>query len=118
MGNGFTDESDVIIEIVAGGQIILHHGWTEMGQGVDTVAQQMLCEAAGIEDSAIIRVITTRSRSRAGVTTASRATVFLGNAILDAAKSLRADRPWSGRAGSAVREMLSWPLGLRLDNFS
>lgn len=103
IGNGMPDESEVSIEIVSGDHIILHHGWTEMGQGVHTVAQQMLCEAAGIDRPEIIDVkATTASKALAGVTTASRASVLLGNAILDAAKTLKADldkNPLSALAG-------------------
>ena len=44
VGNGMADFSDVIIEIKAADQVVLHHGWTEMGQGVHTIAAQVLYE--------------------------------------------------------------------------
>ena len=92
IGNGIIDESDVMIEIKPESRIILWHGWTEMGQGVDTVALQILCEATGIDDADIIEVRTsTACGAKGGVTTASRATVLLGNAILDAARMLKRD---------------------------
>jgi CO/xanthine dehydrogenase Mo-binding subunit len=56
VGNGMADFSDVIIEIKSGKQVILHHGWTEMGQGVHTVATQVLCEETGIPPG-IVEVI-------------------------------------------------------------
>jgi CO/xanthine dehydrogenase Mo-binding subunit len=63
-----------------------------MGQGIDTVARQILCEALGIHIPEMIEVKTdTASRLRAGVTTASRATMLLGNAVLDAARKLKQD---------------------------
>lgn len=92
IGNGVVEECEVKIEIESKDHIILQHGWTEMGQGVDTVAQQILCEEIGIEDPGIIEVnVSTESKARAGMTTASRATFQLGHAIIDAAKSLKKD---------------------------
>ena len=103
IGNGITDASGVRIDVEAADRIVLHHGWTDMGQGVDTVARQMLCEAAGLEDPALITVrVCTTSEVAAGMTTASRASMLLGNAILDAARQLRtdlADRPLAALAG-------------------
>lgn len=90
VGNGIPELSKVIIEIGDGGKITLHHGWTEMGQGVHTIARQALCEAAGIEDIDLITpVVTTASGAIGGPTTASRGTLLLGRAIIDAAKSLK-----------------------------
>ena len=92
IGNGVLEECEVKIEIKSEDHIILQHGWTEMGQGVDTVAQQILCEETGIEDPGIIEVkVSTESKARAGMTTASRATFQMGHAIMDAAKGLKKD---------------------------
>ena len=92
IGNGVVEECEVKIEIKSEDHIILQHGWTEMGQGVDTVAQQIFCEETGIEDPGIIDVkVSTESKARAGMTTASRATFQMGHAIIDAAKSLKKD---------------------------
>jgi selenium-dependent xanthine dehydrogenase len=92
IGNGVLEECDVKIDVMSEDHIALQHGWTEMGQGVDTVAQQILCEETGIENPDIIEVkVSTDSRAVAGMTTASRATFQLGNAILEAAQDLKAD---------------------------
>ena len=92
IGNGVVEECDVKIEIKSEDHIVLQHGWTEMGQGVDTVAQQILCEEIDIADPGIIEVkVSTESKARAGMTTASRATFQMGHAIIDAAKSLKKD---------------------------
>jgi xanthine dehydrogenase molybdenum-binding subunit len=92
IGNGVVEACDVRIEIKAEDHILLQHGWTEMGQGVDTVAQQILCEESGIGDANIIEVkVSTESKARAGMTTASRATTQLGNAIIKAAGDLKKD---------------------------
>ena len=103
IGNGVVEECDVKIEIKSENHIILHHGWTEMGQGVNTVAQQILCEETGIEDPGIIEIrVSTESKARAGMTTASRATTQLGNALIKAARNLKQDlktRPLSELCG-------------------
>jgi len=92
IGNGVVEESGVKIEIRSEKHIVLQHGWTEMGQGVDTVAQQIFCEETGIENPAIIEVnVSTESKAIAGMTTASRATFLLGNAIIAACRNLKKD---------------------------
>jgi xanthine dehydrogenase molybdenum-binding subunit len=62
-----------------------------MGQGVNTIALQVVCNETGI-DPAIVEVwIDTGSEQEAGMTTASRATSLVGNALIDACKELRQD---------------------------
>ncbi|HDZ12630.1 MAG TPA: selenium-dependent xanthine dehydrogenase [Bacteroidetes bacterium] len=89
IGNGEPDFSEVKIEIESGNHVVLHHGWTEMGQGVHTVAVQMLCEETGIDPDWVEVKVSTKYNAPAGMTTASRATSLVGNAILDAAKTLK-----------------------------
>ncbi len=92
IGNGVLEECEVKIEIKSKDRILLQHGWTEMGQGVDTVAQQILCEEIGIADPGCIEVsVNTDSKARAGMTTASRATFQMGHAIISAAGDLKKD---------------------------
>ncbi len=92
IGNGVLEECEVKIEIKSKDHILLQHGWTEMGQGVDTVAQQILCEEIGIADPSCIEVsVNTKSKARAGMTTASRATFQMGHAIISAARDLKKD---------------------------
>jgi len=91
VGNGMADFSDVIIEIKSENQVILQHGWTEMGQGVHTIATQVLCEETGIQPSIVEVIVDTSAGIPTGMTTSSRATALLGNAILDAAKQIRED---------------------------
>lgn len=92
IGNGVLEECEVKVDILSEDHILIQHGWTEMGQGVDTVAQQILCEETGIQDHRIIEVKTsTRYNARAGMTTASRATFMLGKAIIAAAEELKTD---------------------------
>jgi len=91
IGNGMRDFSEVRIDIESEKKVILMHGWTEMGQGVDTVAVQVLSTETGIDPSIIkVRVITD-DHARAGMTTSSRGTSLLGNAIIDASKKIKKD---------------------------
>ncbi len=91
IGNGMPDAASAEITIVAPDKIIIDHGWTEMGQGVNTIATQVLANETGI-DPAIVEVrIDTAAEQEAGMTTASRATSLVGNALIDACKDLKRD---------------------------
>jgi len=86
-GNGLVDASEAEIEIKATDEIIIHHGWTEMGQGIDTVAIQIFCEETGINKPEIIKIKhSTTSEVIAGATTASRGTFLLGNSVIAACR--------------------------------
>lgn len=91
VGNGMPDFSDVIIEIIAENHVRLHHGWTEMGQGVHTVALQVLCEETGINPDFIEVMVDTKAGIKTGMTTSSRGTTLVGNAIIDACKVIKED---------------------------
>ena len=91
VGNGVPDAASARITIAAVDRVVIDHGWTEMGQGVNTVALQVVCNETGL-DPAIFEVnIDTQSKQVAGMTTASRATSLVGNALLDASTQLRQD---------------------------
>lgn len=91
VGNGMADFSDVIIEIQSEDKVLLNHGWTEMGQGVHTIATQVLFEETGIHPEMVEVVVDSSAGIPTGMTTSSRATALLGNAILDVAKHIRED---------------------------
>ena len=91
VGNGMIDASDVKIVFESKDKIIIKHGWTEMGQGVNTVAIQMLCEATGLPPEIIEVEVDTEAAIPTGMTTSSRATALLGNAIKDAAEKIKKD---------------------------
>lgn len=91
IGNGMADEGKTKIEIVSQKKIILHHGWTEMGQGVNTMAVQFLCEETGIDPDIVEVRVDTAEGATAGMTTASRATSIIGNSIANTCKKLRED---------------------------
>ena len=91
IGNGMNDESRVRVEIVSENLIRIHHGWTEMGQGVNTIATQIVCQETGIKPEIIKVLAETKSDIPTGMTTASRATSLLGNALIKACSQLKED---------------------------
>jgi len=91
VGNGMIDESKVLIEIKSPTHILIQHGWTEMGQGVQNMAIQTLCNETEIDPGFIEVKIETNAGIPTGMTTSSRATALLGNAIIDAAKKINQD---------------------------
>ncbi|MGB1288953.1 MAG: molybdopterin cofactor-binding domain-containing protein, partial [Aggregatilineales bacterium] len=91
IGNGMPDSSKVTITITAADKVLVDHGWTEMGQGVHTMAVQVLSTETGIVPENIEIRVDTNSEMVTGMTTASRATSLIGNAIIDACKPLKAD---------------------------
>lgn len=88
IGNGMPDFSSARITIAAPDKVIIDHGWTEMGQGVNTIAVQVVCQETGLDPRLIEVRIDTDSGQEAGMTTASRATSLVGNALIDACKGL------------------------------
>ncbi|MCH6574376.1 MAG: selenium-dependent xanthine dehydrogenase [Bacteroidetes bacterium] len=91
IGNGIHEEGRVKIEIVSPSKVILHHGWTDMGQGVDTMAVQFLCHETGIDPAIVEIKVDTKEEASAGMTTASRATSIIGNSIANACIQLKED---------------------------
>jgi len=91
VGNGMIDESKVIIEVVSENQINLHHGWTEMGQGVHNMALQTLCTEINVKPEIIDVFVDTQAQIKTGMTTSSRATALVSLAIINAAKALKND---------------------------
>jgi len=91
VGNGMVDSSKVKIEIVSGTEIRIHHGWTEMGQGVHNMAMQTFCEATGLSPGLIKVIVDTNARVKTGMTTSSRATALVGLAVINATTQLKQD---------------------------
>ncbi|MFQ5584508.1 MAG: xanthine dehydrogenase family protein molybdopterin-binding subunit, partial [Calditrichia bacterium] len=91
IGNGMPDEGKVKVVIESPQRIVVHHGWTDMGQGANTVAIQFLCEETGIPPEIVEVRVETSAGAPAGMTTASRATSIIGNAMQIAAAKLKND---------------------------
>jgi selenium-dependent xanthine dehydrogenase len=90
IGNGVPESGRAILRPEADGTVTLMHSWTEMGQGVDTVLRQIACEELGLPAELITVEVDTAHELDTGQTTASRATVLGGNAVIDAARKLKA----------------------------
>jgi len=90
IGNGVPEGGRAILRPEADGTLTLYHSWTEMGQGVHTVLRQMAGEALGVPATRIRVLVDTERNLETGMTTASRATVLGGNAVLAAAEKLKA----------------------------
>lgn len=88
VGNGMIDESKCKIEIKSASNIVIHHGWTEMGQGAHNMALQTLCEETGLKPELIDVKVDSAWNIPTGMTTSSRATALLGQAVKDAAHKL------------------------------
>lgn len=91
IGNGMPDDGIVKIEIVEKDKVVLHHGWTEMGQGVNTMAVQFLSDEIGIDPNIIEVKVDTSKEAKSGMTTASRATSIIGNSIRETCIDLKKD---------------------------
>ncbi len=106
VGNGMSDGCEVLVEIAGADHVVIHHGWTEMGQGVHTVAVQVLHQETGIAPELVQVVVDTSVGTEAGMTTSSRATSLVGNALIDACTALRRDlaaTPLANLAGRRYR---------------
>lgn len=91
IGNGVPDTSKAMIHIESTNKIIIYHGWTEMGQGVHTMALQTFCQETEIDPKIVEVRVDTTSETVCGMTTASRGTSLVGNAVIDACKELKED---------------------------
>lgn len=77
---------------VASGKIHAHSSAGAIGQGVQTVIFQVVCETTGLSrDKVIVEHPDTKYSPNAGTTTASRQTVFTGEAARVASLELKAD---------------------------
>ena len=91
IGNGMPDTGKARIVIESPSKIVIQHGWTEMGQGVHTMAVQMLCEELDIDPDMVEVRVDTCDNTYCGMTTASRGTSLVGNAIINACVKLKED---------------------------
>jgi selenium-dependent xanthine dehydrogenase len=102
VGNGLKEYGRAILRPETDGSLTIYHSWTEMGQGVHTVLMQMACEELGLTPEKVTVLVDTERELGTGQTTASRATVLGGNAVIDASRKLREKldgRPLADLAG-------------------
>ncbi|MFA6028268.1 MAG: selenium-dependent xanthine dehydrogenase [Elusimicrobiota bacterium] len=101
IGNGMNDVGNAKIFVRSPERIELYHGWTEMGQGVHTVAVQTFCEETGLPPELVSVRTDTADDVPCGMTTSSRATSLVGHALIDACKAFKKDLKEKGLAKMA-----------------
>ncbi|NDB06474.1 MAG: hypothetical protein EBX95_12260 [Acidimicrobiia bacterium] len=91
LGNGFKEVSGAVVHFRADGVIEVRHGWTEMGQGINTVALQVAVEELGIDPEDVRVIVDTTRELGFGQTTGSRGTLMGAGAVKAACEAARAD---------------------------
>jgi len=90
LGNGFKEITRAVVHFKHDGRIEVRHGWTEMGQGINTVAQQVAVEELGVDGSLIDVIVDTTRELGFGQTTGSRGTLMGAGAVKAACEAARA----------------------------
>jgi xanthine dehydrogenase molybdenum-binding subunit len=91
LGNGFLEIVRAVVRFSEDGEVEVRHCWTEMGQGVHTVALQVAVEELGVDPGQVRVVVDTTRELGAGQTTGSRGTVMGAGAVSDACRRALAD---------------------------
>ncbi|MET0159769.1 MAG: molybdopterin cofactor-binding domain-containing protein [Acidimicrobiales bacterium] len=91
LGNGLVEVAKAVVRFEEDGTIEVRHCWTDMGQGVDTVARQVAVEELGVDASRVRVVVDTSRELGNGQTTGSRGTIMGAGSIADACAAALAD---------------------------
>lgn len=96
LGNGFREISRAVVHFLAapdtdGRDIEVRHGWTEMGQGVHTVALQVAAQELGVAPERIKVIVDTTRELGFGQTTGSRGTLMAAGSVQQACMLAMAD---------------------------
>jgi xanthine dehydrogenase molybdenum-binding subunit len=91
LGNGFKEIARAVVRFDDDGDVEVRHCWTEMGQGVHTVALQVAVEELGVVPERVRVVVDTTRELGAGQTTGSRGTLMGAGAVADACRAALAD---------------------------
>ena len=95
LGNGFKEIAKAVVrfddDYHEGGQVEVRHCWTEMGQGIHTVAQQVAVTELGVSADRVRVVVDTTYELGAGQTTGSRGTLMGAGSVADACQAALAD---------------------------
>ena len=94
LGNGFREVSGAVVRFrrqpdAAGRDVEVRHGWTEMGQGVHTVALQVAAEELAVDPRRIEVIVDTTRQLGFGQTTGSRGTLMAAGAVQQACAAAR-----------------------------
>ena len=90
LGNGFKEVSGAVVHFLEDGIVEVRHGWTEMGQGINTVALQVAVHELGIDPDKIRVIVDTTRELGFGQTTGSRGTLMGAGAVKAACEAARA----------------------------
>ena len=91
LGNGFKEWTGAVVRFRSDGVVEVRHGWTEMGQGINTVALQVAVEELGIDPGRVEVIIDTTRELGLGQTTGSRGTLMGAGAVKAACEAARTD---------------------------
>ncbi|HEV7760210.1 MAG TPA: molybdopterin cofactor-binding domain-containing protein, partial [Acidimicrobiales bacterium] len=102
LGNGLVEVAKAVVRFEDDGTVEVRHCWTEMGQGVHTVALQVAAQELRIDPSRIRVKVDTSRELGAGQTTGSRGTLMGAGSVADACRKACADgcRPGIDYEGS------------------
>ncbi len=89
LGNGARELSRATVRLDDDGCVEVRHGWTEMGQGVHSVAVAVVTEELGVPGDRVRVTVDTTRELGAGQTTGSRGTLLGAGAIRDACRTAR-----------------------------
>jgi xanthine dehydrogenase molybdenum-binding subunit len=84
LGNGFRELCRAVVRFRGDGVVEVRHGWTEMGQGVHTVALQVAAQELGIDPARVEVVVDTTRDLGFGQTTGSRGTLMAAGSVRNA----------------------------------
>ena len=94
LGNGFKEITKAVVRIEHDGTLEIRHGWTEMGQGINTIAIQVAIEELGdvlaIDANKVRVVVDTTRELGLGQTTGSRGTLMGAGAVQAACNTAKA----------------------------
>jgi xanthine dehydrogenase molybdenum-binding subunit len=87
LGNGLVEVAKAVVRFEADGTVEVRHCWTEMGQGVHTVARQVAVEELGVDPARVRVVVDTSRELGAGQTTGSRGTLMAAGSVAAACRA-------------------------------
>lgn len=90
LGNGFKEITRAVVRFCSDGTVEVRHGWTEMGQGVNTVALQVVVHELDVDPDRIRVIVDTTRELGFGQTTGSRGTLMGAGAVKAACEAARA----------------------------
>lgn len=87
LGNGFKEITRAVVRFRSDGVIEVRHGWTEMGQGIHTIALQVAATELKVDPSRIRVIVDTTRELGLGQTTGSRGTLMGAGAVKSACEA-------------------------------